>query len=525
MLRIPFLRFKSVVACCAFASTGALYAQNPAVLTAEYNNGRTAANNSEVALNPTTVNPTAFGKVGTWALDGQVVGQPLYVPGVRIGKQSVNALFVGTMNNTVYALNADAPGSAPLWQVNLGPAVPLNYAGACPAYFAARSPLGILSTPVIDSDKSTIYVIAANPVLNQPTYTHTLYALDLGSGEQKHGGSITISASVPGTGTSSVNGTVSLGPTTTNLIQRPALLLSNNVVSVAFSGCGPDPSPYHGWVVGYNAGNIKQQAFAFNATPNGDEGGIWQAGRGLVSDSSGSIYFETGNGTADQGPDFGESFVKLSTAGAVQSWFTPYNVQTLSDLDLDLSTTSPLLTPDTNLLIGGGKQGLLYVLNPSAMGNGGNPVQSFIIGPGCDNLFNNAGCQVHSLAYWQNAGPSQLYVWGVNQTLQDFSYVGGQFTSTPVAQTAQTTGYPGGILTVTSAAGLPATGIVWALTPGVLHAFSATNVANELWNSNQNTARDGLAGNYHFEQYTVVAGKVFIPDTQNHVVVYGLLPH
>ncbi len=523
-MAVPFPRLKDVVTGCALLSATALYAQNPAVLTAEYDNNRTTANNSETVLSPATVTPATFGKIGSWALDGQVVGQPLYVPGVGNGSKSTNILYVATMNNTVYALNADAPGSAPLWQVNLGPAVPLNYAGVCPAYFSARTPLGILSTPVIDGDKKMIYVVAANPVPNQQAYTHTLYALDLATGAQKHGGSVVISGSVPGTGTTSANGTLTLGPTTTNLIQRPALLLANGIVSVAFSGCGPDPSPYHGWVVGYNGANLKQE-FVYNTTPNGDEGGIWQAGRGLVGDASGSIYFEAGNGTADLGPDFGESFVKLSTNVQIQSWFTPNNAQTLSDLDLDLSTTSPLLTPDTNLLVGSGKQGLIYVLNAAALGEGGNAVQTFLDGPGCNALSNNGGCRVHSLAYWKNAGPSQLYVWGVNQTLQDFSFANGQFSNAPVAQNAQTAGYPGGILTVTSAAGVPATGIVWALTPDGLHAFAAANVGSELWNSNGNAARDGLAGSYHFEQYTVVAGKVFVPDTQNRVVVYGLLPH
>ncbi len=516
-------RPSAFTAACILLASNFVYGQNPAVLTAEYDNARTTANNNEILLTPATVHASTFGKLGAYALDGQVVGQPLYVPGAHIGKSVLNALFVGTMNNTVYALDADHPGAAPLWQVNLGPAVPVNYAGTCPANFATGGQLGILSTPVIDGDSKTLYVVAANPVPQQAAYLHTLYALDLNSGKQVHGGAVVINASVAGSGSSSSGGVISLGRA--NLIQRPALLLSNQNVYVGFSSCGPDPTPYHGWVIGYQAGNIQKQTMIYNATPNGDEGGIWQAGRGLVGNSAGSILFETGNGTADGVTDFGESFVKLAPQGTVQDWFTPSNVQMLSDNDLDLSTTSPLLTPDTNLLIGGGKQGLVYVLNGSALGRNGSPVQTFFGTSPCDaNNFN--GCQkIHSLAYWQNQGTSKLYVWGTNDTLRSFSYQNGSFGEVPDSQGSQLSGYPGGILTVTSAVGAPATGIVWALTPGEFHAYTATNVGDELWNSNMVASRDALGGNFHFEQFTVVNGKAFVPDNQRQVVVYGLLPH
>ena len=517
-----FLPRSLLAAACVFAAATTLSAQTASVLTAEYDNGRTSANNNELLLSPLTVNPATFGKIGAWPLDGQVVGQPLYVPFTLAGGRLVDALYVATMNNSVYALDADHPGSAPLWKVNLGPAVPVNYAGSCPASFATGSQLGILSTPVIDAGSRTIYVVAANPVPNQPAYTHTLYALDLGSGAQKQGGSVAIDATAPGTGTGSSGGTVAFSRN--NLIQRPALLLSKQTVYVGFSGCGPDPSPYHGWVLGYKAANIRNQTSVYNVTPNGDEGGIWQGGRGLVADNAGSIYFESGNGTTDDKTDFGESFIKTSSNGRVQDWFTPADFANLSDLDLDLSTTSPLLTPDTNLLIGSGKQGLIYVLHATSMGKSGNPAQTFSSSTPCDTS-NDSSCQrIHSLAYWRSVGASRLYAWGVNDTLHAYRYANGQFDATAESQSNSTAAYPGGILSVSSALGVPTTGIVWALTPGELHAFSAANVSQELWNSNQNASRDALPGNYHFEQFTVASGKVFVPDNKNNVVVYGLFP-
>ncbi len=185
-----------------------------------------------------------------------------------------------------------------------------------------------------------------------------MYAFDIATGALKNGGRLAITATVPGSGTESDPPTHTITLDNNHTIQRPDLTLSNGTVYAGFSGCGPDPSPYHGWVIGYSAANIKQQTAVFNSTPDGDEGGIWQSGRGLVSDKQGFIYMETGNGDVDGKTNFGESFVKLTSTGSVADWFTPTDAQVLNSFDLDLSTTSPLLmTPDTNLLIGGGKQG------------------------------------------------------------------------------------------------------------------------------------------------------------------------
>ena len=489
------------------------------VLTGEYGNGRTATNNAEFALSPWSISPTSFGKVGSYALDAEVTGQPLYVPGVQIGHGWVNALYVATQNNTVYALNADQPGSAPLWKVNLGPAVPTGYAGICPA-----EPMGVLSTPVIDAQAGVLYVVAAHPVAGQRAYKHSLYALSLGNGAQVKGGSVTINASVHGTGTDSSGGIVTMNDV--HMIQRPALLLANGTVYLGFSGCGPDPSPYHGWILGYNANNVQQQTVVFNDTPNGNLGGIWQGGMGLVADGNGSVIFETGNGTFDDVTEFGESFVKISPTGSVQSWFTPSNALALSNADLDLSTTSPILTPDTNLVLGSGKQGLIYVLNASYLGNSGNAVQTFSGSTTACPSPQNGGClKTHSLAYWNNLGASVLYSWPNADYLRAYTVNGwnGTFNPAPSSQGNQLSGYPGGILTVTSAFGVPWTGVVWALTPGELHAFNAMDVSRELWNSSQNGARDGLNFNYHFGQFTVANGRVYVPDIAGKVVVYGLL--
>ena len=530
-------KYVGVVTAAFLSAALPLWAQNTSVLTAEYENGRSASNGSETVLTPATVNAATFGKLGSYNVDGQVAGQPLYVSKLKMpgkGNTQTNVLYVATMHNTVYAFDADHPGTAPLWSVNLGPSVPQNYAGTCPANFSTGTELGILSTPVIDSKSGTIYVVAAHPVPGTMAYIHQLYALDLTTGAAKNGGSAVISAQVPGTGVDSSNGTVTMNQT--RMIQRPALLLANGSVYAGFSSCGPDPDPYHGWVIGYNAANVQQQTVAYNSTPNGEEGGIWQSGAGLVADGKGFIYFETGNGTSDDVSNFGESFVKLTPTGTVADWFTPSNADALNALDLDLSTTGPILTSDTHLLIGvgkqrgavlgGGKQGIVYVLSADSLGGKSGqtgPVQA-IPTDGCTaDTF--SGCQkLHSLAYWPSATTPAFYTWGTGDVLRAYSFVNGQFTTTPTSTGGEQVSYPGGILAVSHAHGAPGTAIVWALTPSELHAFDASNVAIELWNSNQNGARDGLAGNYHFGQFTVVNGTVYVPDAQNHIVVYGLLP-
>ena len=514
-----FTCFRKLKALALLAFTCSALAQNPAVLTAEYDNARTTANNSEYRLNPTNVGSATFGKLGEWPVDGVVAAQPLYVPSLPIGRKIHNVVFVATMNNSVYAFDADSASPVVLWHTQLGPNVPLGYAGSCPAAFSTGA-LGILSTPVIDLEAGKLYVVAANPVAGQKLYTHMLYALNLANGNPDRKSPVVLSGSAPGTGTTSVNGTVSMGPTTANLIQRPALLLQNDRLYIGFSGCGPDPSPYHGWVLTFNANTFKQIT-TFNATPNGDEGGVWQAGRGLVGDTLGSVYFETGNGSYDKG-DFGESFLKLTPRGTLQDWYTPPDVQTLSDLDLDLSTTSPIYAPDSHLLIGGGKAGLIYVLNAASLGHSGPAVQTFTTGTPCNPSFNSCK-KIQSMVYWQSSDGSRLYTWPTNDRLYSYRFSNGQFTTSPESFSGASAPYPGGLLTVSSAGGLASTGIVWAITPGVLHAFMATDLSQELWNSSQNASRDGFAGaGYHFEQITVVGGKVYAPAGGNKVLVYGL---
>ena len=163
------------------------------VLTEHDDNGRTGAYLSETLLNTANVNVAQFGKLFTRPMDGQIYAQPLYVPGLAAVGGIHNWVFVATMHNSVYAVDADAAGaSAPLRQTRLGTAAPITYTIANtttvghdfgpPGYSDIAGEVGVISTPVIDPNTNTLYVVAFTKEPDPPTrpchYAHRLHALD-----------------------------------------------------------------------------------------------------------------------------------------------------------------------------------------------------------------------------------------------------------------------------------------------------------------------------------------------------------
>jgi hypothetical protein len=342
-----------------------------------------------------------------------------------------------------------------------------------------------------------------------------------------------IEGSVPGpNGYDSANGKITFNPS--QHLQRPGLLLANNTVYVGFASIS-DVDPWHGWLFGFEADTLAQTIFS--TTPNGGEGGIWMGGGAPAVDQSGNIYFVVANGTYDGQTDFGESFLKLSPTMKVLDWFTPSNYATLNTDDADLGSTRAMLLPSTSLVVGGGKDGSLWLLNQDALGHleggaGNSPVvQTF---QATTDLL-TAGVETNGLwdgmAYWSTApnGPL-LYIHGSNDVLKSFRLSNGRFNTTPVAQSSTTRPFPGGVLAVSSNGG--SSGILWATTPngatnngpssGVLRAYDALSLT-ELWNSTQNSSRDTLGMFAKFAAPTVVNGKVYVATFSNQVLVYGLL--
>jgi hypothetical protein len=507
------LRFSTQFVCLV-ASTALAAQAATAIVTAQFNNSRTAANQTEKSLNTSNVNVGAFGKLFTFPVDGQVYAQPLYVPGLTINGAKRNVLYVATMENSIYAFNADNAAAGPIFYVSLGTPVPGNSSG-CPAENTGPV-LGILSTPTIDLSSGLLYAISATPS-GSGTYIHRIFALDIRTGQIRIG-PVTVNPTYPGTGTDSQNGQVFMNQV--HYVQRPGLLLSQGTVYAAFGSCGPDPTPYHGWIVGYDAATLRQKV-VYNASPNGDKDAIWQSGRGLVADSSGNVYAMTGNGSYDPPANLSESFLKLSPQGNLVDWFTPSDHATLDQYDLDLSSSGPILTPDTHLLVGGGKEGIVYVLNPSALGMTGPPVQQFQASATCASPTFSGCYRIHSVAYL-SAGASLLYSWSANDNLRSFRFRGGQFR--PAAQNPLVAGFPGSMLAVSSSNGRRGTSILWAVdSSGVVHAYDALNVATELWNSSQDISRDSLGRLSRFGQPVIADGRVYVPTFSNTVVEYALL--
>lgn len=490
------------------------------VLTGNGNNDRTNAMLQETQLSPATVNATNFGKLGRFPVDGQIYAQILYAGSLQIpGMGTRNVLFVATMHNSIYAFDADATATPMvLWHTNLGPSVPSALLFG--PYGDIGGEVGILSTPVIDLQRGVIYAVSDNLVNGKAVFN--IHALDLITGKEKLGGPVTISGSVRGTGSASSNGTVPFDPQ--QHIQRPGLLLANGAVYVTFGSHG-DVSPFHGWMMSYDASDLTRQLGTFNATPNGDEGSFWQSGRGPAADDRGNIYAITGNGDYDGITNFGQSILKLAGAAPVRMGsFTPQDWKAMSDGDADLAA-GPALISGLHKVIGADKSGNLYVLDSEAMSLSGvaepNAFQVFPVSPG--GIFN--------FAVWPRQDGAYLYVQGGRDPLKAFQITAAGFNPSPVSVISGPGARSRIGMTLSANGGQDGTGILWEITgnyddvttSGTLHAYDASNLSNELWNSGLNPA-DNMGPLVKFVGPTVANGRVYVPTLANGVMVYGILP-
>jgi hypothetical protein len=340
-----------------------------------------------------------------------------------------------------------------------------------------------------------------------------------------------ITASVPGTGDG--GGTVVFNSTTQN--QRPALALSQGTVYIAWSSyC--DITPYHGWVMAYDGTSLSQLG-AFNDTPNGVQGGIWMAGAGIALDAGGNLFVSTGNGTADATQDFGESVVKLAPNTLNRlDFYTASNYNTLNAGDTDFGSGGPSMLPGYNLLVTGGKEGRLYLLNTNNLGGlVSGDVQIPQVFQAVDPTVRPAATHhIHSSnPVWTSPQGLNVYVWGENDFLRGyrFSATTQTFNTVPFASGSilPPVGMPGGIMTLSANGSQPGTGILWAATPrngdaneytvpGQLYAFNAETLAL-LWQST-GVMDDSL--NMSKGSLPVVAnGKVYAASLSRFVSVYG----
>jgi len=494
-------------------------AQGQSVLTGNYTNSRTNANLSETALTPVTVGPGSFGKLFSLAVDGQIYAQPLYMPNVTVSGKTHNVVFVATMHNTVYAFDADTASTA-LWSVNLGTPVPTSkYTSDTGTYTDITPENGILGTPVIDPSTGTLYAVAAT--LESGSYFYRLHALDIGTGKEKFGSPAVIAAQVNGTGDSSSNGIVQFKPQ--QHLQRPALLLLNGLVYISFGSHG-DAVPFHGWIVAYSAANVQSQVAVFNPSPNGTGGAFWQSGRGLAADELGNIYGVTSNGTTDGITAFSSCVLKLAPGKlSVADWFAPYNYQFLDDTDDDLGAAGAVFVDGTNYLLAGGKQGVVYLMDRTKLGNTvPNDTQ-------IPQRLDTGNSGIYNMTLWNRSGGPLLYLHTSNSPVTAWKLTGGNLGAAPVAHSVGGFDIPYQGMTLSANGSTPGSGVLWVLASdsyplpsyAILHAYNADTLT-EVWNSDISSG-DTIGAWVKFAAPTVANGKVFVPTADKDLLVYGLL--
>lgn len=503
------------------------------VLTQHNDTYRTGANLNEKILNVGNVNSQTFGKLFARPVDGEIYAQPLYVANLTMpGYGTCNVVFVATMHNSIYAFDADDPqATQPIWQKNLGPSIPVS-----DVQFISdiSTEVGILGTPVINPATGIMYLVARTK--ENGNFVQRLHALDIKTGQEKLGGPVVISGAVPGTGDDTDGTMVYFNPHRQN--QRPGLLLHKGKVVIAWASHN-DIRPYHGWVMTFDANTLQRKGI-YCTTPNGGLGGIWQSGQGLAVDDEGYLHFMTGNGDFDAnqgGKNLGDSFVKLRMDNdgtlTMVDWFSPYNNDILNAWDADLGSAGVLILPGTKYVIGVGKESVLYLLDRNNMGhfNPGEDIQipqRFMAGSG----------HVHgSPIYWKHptAGPT-VYLWSEMGSITSYRFLGDHFDTLPLSQgmVMVPEGMPGAMLSLSASGSAPGSGIVWAshpregnannaVTPGILRAYNATDLTQQIWTSEDVANRDRVPTFGKFAPPTIANGKVFLPTFSKELDVFGLL--
>jgi hypothetical protein len=495
------------------------------VTTSQYDNARSGANRLETILTPRNVNVRHFGKIFTLKVDGDVYAQPLFLAGLEIpGKGRHDVLFVATEHDSVYAFDAYGHPAVPLWRVNFlrkGVTTVPDDDVECPFIVPE---VGITSTPVIDADTGTLYVLARTKESSH--YRQRLHALSVTTGLEKFDGPVDIKAMIDGRGTGSQLGKLEFDPLREN--PRASLLLTNGSVYLTW-GSSCDVGPYHGWVMAYDAHTLKRKA-VFNASPDADDSGFWAGDTGPVADKRGNLFLATGNGRFDAasgGRDYGDSLLKLDGLSLkLYDYFAPFNVGKLDADDKDLGSGGPVLLPaqpgpHPGLVVIAGKGGTIYLIDRDHMGhyrpnNDSHAVQT-IPSPG--------GGVCGSMAYWNH----NLYVLSNSDhdALRQFSLHDGRLS----LKAASGSRFPAICATpVVSANGLR-DGVLWVLhsrawnaddTNAVLFAFDALDTSRLLYVSEQNPSRDRAGLALRFNIPIIANGHVYV-GAKREVDVYGLL--
>lgn len=490
---------------------------------------------------------------------------------------------------------------------------------------------GVLSTPVIDRATNTLYIVNwTSPDGTTGNAFFQLHALRLTDGKERKGSPVKIETSVNVGGETAhfipnrqkqrsallllplpnahlheagqptvLSGGMgdedqpAAGPAVEDHLDLPAT--GKNVLIMACGLIGENSAGEHGWILAFDPKSLKLTA-TFCTTPTTGGGGIWHAGQGPAGDTGGNIYVMTSNGGFNGTTDFSESFLMLhytpppanTTQGKLEvtTWFTPfrdadriqnepgtgYNFQ-----DQDLGSGGPVVPRGLGLVMGAGKDGVIYVLGKGKFGNTTErdidshsqfaalkspPIFfTYFHGFGVDatrlavldqNFQGKTHHQHHTPVYWESpdVGP-MLFCWGENENLRAWSVTpAGEIKFLAMGQETASAGapgmggMPGGMLTLTANAQVKHSGIVWTTAPisgdgnrhvveGIIRAYAATDFIEPhdndpnatlrlLWDSHHTENDPGNRFNYNkFCPPIVANGKLYVTTYDGRVDVYG----
>ena len=590
------------------------------ILTNNYDDARSGANPHETTLNSANVRPQTFGRLYSYAVDAPVFAQPLVVSGLDLGERGRHdVVYIATANNTVFAFDAADGTAPPLWQRAL-----TRLPGG-----ESAVPNGILGTPVIDRAQNVLYVVAAFADGERGGFALYALDLTDGHDRFGSPVAVAGSVRVDGIEVAfrPTSRRIAVQRAALALARGKVVVAFGGdyfegwVFAFDQGALTTQPATFC-----TTCASLARVAFGVDyldaaCTFLGPGGGIWQAGRGPVVDAGGHVYFFTGNkahivrngcvipkgenacascsfaggcrceGTGSRkvcrGPDTcnanesrdhtvfdtNESLVQLDPAHglALTGWWRPANWNGggrdgLEKNDLDLGGSGPLLIPRSNRVFGGGKEGVLYVIDaapPSAgctptlqrscLGTqpGGALVQSFAIAPAPPEPHEYYRHLLGGPVLWDRtaaAGGPLAFVWRENDVLRSYGLDREVHPCTPHADGAIThecnalaTGsdyidhHPGGILALSADGDDPASAIVWAYTyhigggPGRLMAWRALPEATtperlaKLWDSDM-CPEDRIDVGADFVQPTVANGRVYMATGGGRVDVFGTIP-
>lgn len=529
------------------------------VTTYHYDNKRSGLNNNETSLTPANVKSGTFGKLFSLTVDGYIYAQPLYMSGLTINGAQHNVVFVSTEKDNVYAFDADNyNNNTPLWQTSLLKAGETPVTGGNPTPYH-----GSTSTPVIDANSGTMYVVAQQ--MNSSGSSFRLNAININNGNIIK--TVTITAQVsPALNSDAVNGVLTLPQ---SILQRAALLLDNGTLYIGFSASGS------GWLLAYDEATLEQKG-AFAVGPNNDgngsykgDGGIWMGGGGPVADGAGSVYVTTGNGPYNNASQaYGDSILRFDSSLNLKDWFTPQDYLAMQCEDQDLSGGGALMLPNGNI-VAGGKSAKLFEVDSTNLGQGPHTNDSAAITtlfPG-DNVGMPAysfTCSSYDTTNPPSAQPYPNDTWigtktpyqlfGTDAYYNNSVYVGmtpgpvvqlsmdstGKLTLTNNATKEQVASSSYGTTPVVSANN-NSNAVLWFIdhgtplqsgtaTTAVLRAYDPSDLSHELYDSNMTTA-DNAGYGVKFSAPVVVNGKVYIAtandanlatNSKGEIDVYGL---